>query len=163
MAKITIIAAIGKNNELGKNNDLLWRIPADLAFFREQTINKKIVMGKNTLDSLPRLLPKRLHLVLTHQNIEENEQLIVFNNLSKLKKYLDSLDEEVMIIGGAQMYKIFIDIADKLILTEINDEKVADVYFPIFDKSKWEMEILSKSEYNNIEYKHVIYSKKNSL
>lgn len=63
MKKITLIAAIGKNNELGKDNNLIWKIPEDLIFFKEQTLNKPIVMGKNTLDSLPKMLPNRLHLV----------------------------------------------------------------------------------------------------
>ena len=98
MKRITIIAAIGKNNELGKNNDLIWKIPEDLKFFKEQTLNKPIVMGKNTLDSLPGLLPNRLHLVLTHQKIEETEQLKVFNNYEKFLEFIDKLDEEVMII-----------------------------------------------------------------
>ena len=74
MKDITLIAAIGKNRELGKNNDLIWHLPEDLKFFKEQTVNKPIVLGKNTLDSLPKLLPNRLHLLLTHQDIKEQEQ-----------------------------------------------------------------------------------------
>lgn len=160
MTKITLIAAIGRNNELGKGNDLIWKIPADLAFFKEHTINKKIIMGKNTLDSLPRLLPKRLHLVLTHQNIEENEQLKVFHDIKELDKYLEELDEEVMVIGGAQIYKQFIDRADSIILTEIDDEANADTYFPSFNKDEWQNEILSENEYDGTKYKHVVYVKK---
>lgn len=159
MAKTTLIAAIGRNNELGKGNDLIWKIPADLAFFKEHTINKKIIMGKNTLDSLPRLLPKRLHLVLTHQNIEENEQLKVFHDIKELDKYLEELDEEVMVIGGAQIYKQFIDRADSIILTEIDDEANADTYFPSFNKDEWANEILSENEYDGTKYKHVVYVK----
>lgn len=159
MKRITIIAAIGKNNELGKNNDLIWKIPEDLKFFKEQTLNKPIVMGKNTLDSLPGLLPNRLHLVLTHQKIEETEQLKVFNNYEKLLEFIDKLDEEVMIIGGAQIYKMFIDIADKLVLTEIDAIEEADTYFPIFNKKIWQKETISTHIFNDIKYTHVIYKK----
>ena len=70
MADITMIAAIGKNNELGKENNLLWHLPEDLKFFKEQTIGKKVILGRKTLESLPGLLPKRVHLVLTSQDLE---------------------------------------------------------------------------------------------
>ena len=66
----SIIAAVGKNRELGKNNDLIWHLHEDMKFFKENTMGKPIVMGKKTLDSLPKLLPGRKHLVLTHQDIE---------------------------------------------------------------------------------------------
>ena len=102
MKNITMIAAVGKNLELGKDNELLWRIPEDLQFFKQQTLGKKIVMGKKTLDSLPGLLPKRTHIVLTHQELEPSERLIVFHDITELKEYLQQLREEVMIIGGAQ-------------------------------------------------------------
>lgn len=160
MKKITMIAAIGKNNELGKDNDLIWKIPEDLKFFKEQTLNKPIVMGKNTLDSLPGLLPNRLHLVLTHKKNEETEQLKVFNNYEKLLEFIDKLDTEVMIIGGSQIYKQFIDIADKLILTEIDDTKEADTYFPEFNIDDWIKKNICSHTYNGIKYNHVIYTKK---
>ena len=85
MKNITMIAAVGKNLELGKDNELLWRIPEDLQFFKQQTLGKKIVMGKKTLDSLPGLLPKRTHIVLTHQELEPSERLIVFHDITELK------------------------------------------------------------------------------
>ena len=74
MATITLIAAIGDNNCLGKDNKLLWHIPEDLKFFKEHTIGKQIILGRKTLESLPGLLPKRKHLVLTHQDLPENEE-----------------------------------------------------------------------------------------
>ena len=67
---LSIIAAIGKNNELGKDNDLLWRFPEDMKFFRETTMGHKIVMGRKTFESLPKLLPGRGHIVLTRQDLE---------------------------------------------------------------------------------------------
>ena len=70
MKDLIIIAAIGKNNELGLNNNLIWHLPGDLKFFKENTINKSIVMGLNTFKSLPNLLKNRNHIVITHQNID---------------------------------------------------------------------------------------------
>ena len=160
MKNITMIAAVGKNLELGKDNELLWRIPEDLQFFKQQTLGKKIVMGKKTLDSLPGLLPKRTHIVLTHQELEPSERLIVFHDITELKEYLKQLREEVMIIGGAQIYQQFIDDADKLVLTEIDGEKEADVYFPSFDKNDWEQEVLCEHQYEDVKYKHLVYTRK---
>ena len=160
MKNITIIAAVGKNLELGKDNELLWRIPEDLQFFKQQTLGKKIVMGKKTLDSLPGLLPKRTHIVLTHQELEPSERLIVFHDITELKEYLKQLREEVMIIGGAQIYQQFIDDADKLVLTEIDGEKEADVYFPSFDKNDWDQEVLCEHQYEDTKYKHLVYTRK---
>lgn len=160
MKNITMIAAVGKNLELGKDNELLWRIPEDLQFFKQQTVGKKIVMGKKTLDSLPGLLPKRTHIVLTHQEIEPSERLMVFHDITELKAYLQQLREEVMIIGGAQIYQQFIDDADKLVLTEIDGEKEADVYFPSFDKNEWNQEVLCEHQHEDIKYKHLVYTRK---
>ena len=82
MKDLIIIAAIGKNNELGLNNNLIWHLPGDMKFFKETTINKNIVMGFNTFKSLPNLLKDRHHIVLTHKNIENN-------NIEKLYIELD--------------------------------------------------------------------------
>lgn len=160
MGNITLIAAIGKNRELGRNNNLIWSIPDDLKFFRDNTINKTIVMGLNTLNSLPKLLPNRKHVVLSHLEVELDPSVVVFHNLDDLLKYIESVDEEVMIIGGAMIYKQMIDYADKMILTEIDDSNEADVYFPEFSINDWDRELLSDNEYNGLKYKHVIYTKK---
>lgn len=160
MKNITMIAAIGQNNELGKNNKLLWHLPEDLKFFKEQTMGKPIVMGKKTLDSLPRLLPGRLHLVLTHQELEPNDQIMVFHNKEALIDYIATLDQEVMVIGGAQIYKQMLEDADKMILTEIEATKEADAFFPSFDKQEWSSEEISKHQEGDISYKHLVYTRK---
>ncbi len=161
MATITLIAAIGKNNELGKDNKLLWHLPEDLKFFKEQTIGKEVILGRKTLESLPKLLPKRKHLVLTHQSLEENEQLQVFHSIEELQKYLENKDEEVVVIGGAKIYQEFLPKANKLILTEINDNKEADAFFPTFNKEEWQKELLCTHQENDITYSHIIYKKIN--
>ena len=90
---ITLIAAVGKNLELGKNNTLIWSIPEDLKFFRDNTIGKTIVMGMNTLKSLPKLLPNRKHVVLTRKNVELDPSIVVVHSIDELLSYIDSLDE----------------------------------------------------------------------
>lgn len=160
MKNITMIAAIGQNRELGKDNRLLWHLPEDLKFFKEQTMGKPIIMGKRTLDSLPRLLPGRLHLVLTHQEIEPNDQIKVFRSIDSLVEFIATLDQEVMVIGGAQVYKEMLDLSDKMILTEVEASTEADVYFPDFDKSEWNREELCSHQDGPIRYKHLSYTRK---
>ena len=135
---ISIIAAIGKNNELGKDNDLIWHIKEDLANFKRVTMGKKIVMGAKTYKSLPKKLEGREYIVLSH-SLKNIENGTVFSDFDKLLNYLQSLDEEVMIIGGASIYKMFLPYADKLYLTEIDASENAQVYFPEVDYNKFKM------------------------
>ncbi len=160
---ITIIAAIGRNNELGKNNDLIWNLPSDLRFFKEQTLGAKIAMGKNTLESLPKLLPGRKHIVLSLDNDFNKDvtDVLVYNNKDEFINYCKSCKDNIYIIGGASIYAMFIDLADVIILTEIDaEDKEAQVYFPKFDKSKYTYEYLSSNIDNGINFKHVKYIKK---
>ena len=142
---ISIIAAIGKNNELGKDNDLIWHIKEDLANFKRVTMGKKIVMGANTYKSLPKKLEGREYIILSH-SLKNIENGTVFSNFEDLLNYLQSLDEEVMIIGGASIYDMFLPYADKLYLTEIDASEDAQVYFPEVDYNKFKMvnDILSQ-------------------
>ena len=160
MGNITLIAAIGKNRELGYKNDLIWRIPEDLKFFRENTIGKYIVMGMNTFNSLPKVLSNRKYVVLTHRNVDLGSSIFVFHNVGKLLEFIDKTDDEVMIIGGAQMYSLMVGYADKMLITEIDDSKEADVYFPEFYDSDWDRELLSNHNYEDLEYSHVMYKRK---
>ena len=163
MKNVTMIAAIGKNNELGKNNDLIWRFKEDLNFFKEQTMGKPMAMGYKTFYSLRggKPLPGRKHIVLTSRNLEENPQIKIVRSLEELIDYIKEYGNEVMIIGGASIYKAMIDYADKLVLTEIDaEDKEADAYFPEFNKDEWISEELSSHEENNIKYKHLVYTRK---
>ena len=163
MKNIVIIAAIGPNNELGKNNDLIWKIPEDMKFFRQSTINKTVVMGINTFRSLPKMLPNRKHIVLTHQTLKENDDLIVFDNLEELLEYLETIETDIMIIGGAKIYEEFLPHADIMLLTEIekqNNDILADRYFPQFDREEWNSELLGEYSDENIKYKRFKYDRK---
>ncbi len=161
MKNISIIAAIGKNLELGKNNQLIWKFKEDMQFFKKYTINKPIVMGYNTFISLPKLLPNRLHIVLTSKKIELGEQVIVVNSIDELLEKIINYPE-VMVIGGASIYKQMLEYSDKMYLTEIDAEaKDADVYFPKFNKKEWDSKLLSEQVEDNIKFKHLVYTRKN--
>ena len=163
MNNITLIAAIGKNNELGKNGDLIWKFKEDLDFFKSQTMGKPMVMGYNTFYSLRggKPLPGRQHIVLTSRDIEPNPQITIIRSVDELLKYIEEYNDEVMIIGGAKFYSTMMEYADKLILTEIDaEDREADVYFPKFNKEEWNIIDLGEHEEENIRYKHCIYTKK---
>lgn len=160
MKNVSMIAAIGKNNELGKNNDLIWHLRGDLKFFKDTTMGKDIIMGSNTFYSLPRLLPGRKHIVLTSKEIL-NDEVLVLHSREEVINYLKQIKEEVMIIGGANVYSQFIDCADKLYLTHI-DEYCSDatVFFPSINYDEWDSELIGVNQDNGINYKHVLYKRK---
>lgn len=162
MSNLILIAAIGQNNELGKNNQLIWYLPNDLKFFKEKTSGHQIVMGYNTFKSLPKLLPNRKHIILTHQDsLQFPKDVTVFHNKQELLNYLNKTDEDVYIIGGSSLYKQFLDDANVMLLTEIEEnEKNADAYFPTFDKKEWNVNIIKENEDNGIKYKHLEYRRK---
>lgn len=163
MKKLIIIAAIGKNNELGKNNDLIWKIKGDLNFFKEKTIGHTLLMGENTFFSLPKMLPDRKHIVLTYKSKDKfPKDVIVINSVEEFNNISKTTDDDIYIIGGASIYKQFIDKTDQMYLTEIDDEcKSADVYFPKFNKDDYDIKIIQEHNLSNPSYKHVLYEKHN--
>ena len=156
---LVIIAAVGKNNELGKDNELIWHLPGDLKFFREKTIGKNIVMGRKTFESLPKILPNRHHIVITRGNID-NPEVEVYHSIDDfLKNY--NFNEETYVIGGASIYSSLIDYADLMYLTEIDGVcPSADVYFPNFDRELWHSEVIGTNMENGVSYKHVLYRRR---
>ena len=156
--ELSMIAAVGKGNELGKNNGLIWNIPNDLKFFKEKTIGKTVVMGANTFHSIGKPLPQRKNIVITHQNIDK---VLIYKSIREFLIDYKNKTEEVFIIGGASIYKEFIDYVSTMYLTEIDaSDKEADTYFPEFNKQLYEKIILDKNEENGIKYTHTMYKKK---
>ena len=161
MKNITMIAAVGKNLELGKNNQLIWHLKKDLQFFKNQTIHKPIVMGSKTFYSLPKLLPERKHIILTRQNLTLPEEVQIVHSKEELLEYIKNLNQEVMIIGGASIYSQLLNDADKMILTEIDaEDKEADAFFPKYNKEDWIQELLEEEQEKDISYKHLVYTRK---
>jgi dihydrofolate reductase len=161
---ISIISAIGRNNEIGKKNALLWDMPADLKHFKEKTSGHTIIMGQKTFESIGRPLPNRRNIVLTLNKNLRIDGVETFYSIEELEKEFLNIDEEVFIIGGGQIYKLFIEKADKLYLTEVEaDFKDADTFFPTFDKNKWQKVSEEKhepDEKNKYSYTFTEYLKK---
>ena len=136
--KLTLIAAIGKNRELGKNNDMIWHLPQDLKFFRKQTSGHTIVMGRKTFESLPKgALPNRRNVVLSSNPATLCPGAEVFPTLEAALQSCQP-EEQVYIIGGASVYKQAMPLADMLCLTEIAAEAPqVDAYFPAVDLAIW--------------------------
>ena len=157
---ISIIAAIGKNNELGKNNDLIWDLPYDLKFFKEKTLNHKVVMGLNTYKSIGRALPKRENIVLTDQPLED-DNLTIYTDIDQLTYDITPTPEEYFVIGGASLYSYYYPLADKMYLTLIHAEDPnADVYFPTINYDEWNTKIIDYNMENGISYDHVEFTRK---
>lgn len=155
MKKIVLIAAIGKNNELGRDNQLLWYLPSDLKFFKNQTLGKTVVMGYNTFVSLNKPLSQRDNVVLTTKDIDLGSEVMVFHSKDELLNNINT--DELYIIGGSKVYNQFIDEAQIMLLTEIEKQAVADVFFPEFDRSEFDVEKLGEVSENGIKYKHLKY------
>lgn len=155
---ISMIAAVGKNYELGKDNQLIWHIPEDMKFFKDTTLGHIVVMGWNTYKSLPGPLKDR-HMVVISKRHEDNSIKIVNDPQEIVNKYYD-VEDEIFIIGGASLYKYFLEYAKNLYLTEIDDTCLeADSFFPIFNKNEWEDNILREDTYKDIKYKIHKYTK----
>lgn len=156
--KLNSIAAIGLNNELGINNDLIWKLKGDMKFFKETTIGHTIIMGRKTFESLPCMLPNRKHIILTHQDIPNVE--IYHSSLEFIKAYEDT-DEEIFNIGGACTYKELLKYTNNIYLTEIEATSIATAYFPYFNKEEYEKQVICSNEENGIKYSHVLYKRRN--
>lgn len=153
----SLIAAVGKNNALGKDNDLIFHIKEDLKFFRETTKNHKIVMGSKTWVSLPGKLKDRENIVVSHNDVPEAD--LTIKDLEKFIRNNQETPEEIFIIGGATIYEQFLPYAKNIYLTEINSSPEADVYFPKFDKKKYHRKLLQSGEQDGLGYKVYKYQK----
>lgn len=152
MTKVSAIAAIGKNRELGKGNNLLWRIPHDLARFKSITMGHPVIMGRKTFESIGRPLPGRPNIIITRDKSFEAEGCLVTHSIEDaFEEAKDLDDEEVFIIGGGEIYKQAMPYVDKLYLTLIHDEKEGDVFFP--DYSEFTKETFREEhEYEGLKY-----------
>jgi dihydrofolate reductase len=147
--KRIIIAAVAENRAIGKNNDLIWHLPDDMRFFKNQTMGKPVVMGRKNYESIPhkyRPLSGRENVVITRDKSYEAPGCRVFHEIDEALEALEKEgNEEVYIIGGGQIYNLVLEhnLVDEMYLTEVHDAFEADAYFPKFDKSDWAIEELS--------------------
>ena len=161
---ITIIAAIAKNNALGKDNDLIWHLPADLKRFKKVTSGHHILMGRNTFESIGKPLPNRTTVIITRNKNYFKDGCLIAHSIEEAIELVEN-DGDVFIIGGAQVYKEAIkkNLADQLDITLVHHEFEADAFFPEIDLNVWEetnREDFIADEKNKFDFSFVRYSKK---
>ena len=127
-----MIAARASNEVIGRDGDLPWRLPEDLRWFKQQTLNKPVIMGRKTFESLGRPLPKRRNIVLTRDDAWHHEGAEKVGGLIEALALVADADE-AMIIGGATIYEQVLPIADRLILTDVDRPYEGDAVFPTVD------------------------------
>jgi dihydrofolate reductase len=139
---LAIIVAQAKNRVIGINNKLPWHLPEDLRYFKQVTMGKPIIMGRNTYESIGRPLPGRTNIVITRQNDYAPEGVRVVNSLDEAVELAESIAlingiDEAMVIGGAQIYEQALASAHRLYLTEVDAEIEGDAWFPEFERQEW--------------------------
>ena len=159
---ITIVAAAAENNALGKDNDLIWRLPDDFKRFKALTSYHHIIMGRKTFESFPKPLPNRKHVVVTRQENYQNEAIEVVHSLEEAIQF-SSTEDQVFIIGGGEIYKQALPFANKIELTRVHGEFEADAFFPEIDEEKWDLvnsEFHDKDEKHKYSFSYLTYTKK---
>ena len=134
--QITLIAAMGKNREIGLDGEMPWHLPAELQHFKRATMDKAIVMGRKTWQAIGRPLPGRQNIVVSRNAKFEAPGAGVVCSLEQALKQSNS--QEIMVIGGGQLYELALPMAQRLILTRIDIEPEADTWFPQWDQDEWQ-------------------------
>ncbi|MFC4892371.1 dihydrofolate reductase [Pseudofrancisella aestuarii] len=137
---ISLIVAYDKNHGIGKENTLPWKLSEDLKNFKKITENNYIIMGRKTFDSIGRPLPNRKNIILTRDKEYKRDNCLVINDVQNVLNFAKSKPHyEIFVIGGAQIYRQFVNLADRLYITEVDTEMTdLDAFFPEWDKSKYE-------------------------
>lgn len=158
--EIVLIAAVGENGEMGRNNDLLWHLPGDLPRFKEITMGSPIIMGRKTFDSIGRALPGRLNIVLTANNDWKADGITVASSIEQALELANAEQvDKAFVIGGGQIYKLFLAYATSLEMTEVFDSPVADTYFPNFSGAQFKETQRQSITDNDPKFDYVTYRK----
>lgn len=159
MENLSLIAAIGKNNELGIDNNLIWKIKEDLKFYRNYTLNQNIIMGRKTFESMPPVaLQKRNIFVLTSSSIDQCCDVSCYKNIESLLDYIKETEENFIVVGGAQVYSAFLPYVDTMYLTEIDEYANADTFFPEIDVHDWSIETIYRhADINYLDDSYISY------
>ncbi|RAU81636.1 dihydrofolate reductase [Pontibacter arcticus] len=136
---ITIVVAAAENNVIGKDNNLIWHLPADLRHFKNLTMGHPMLMGRKTFESIGKPLPGRTSIIITTQKDYTAEGCIIAHSVEEALEKAKALDEQVSIIGGAEIYKLTLPHTDVVQLTRIHHTFDGDVYFPALSENEWEL------------------------
>lgn len=162
---ITIIAAASTNNALGKDNDLIWHIREDLLRFKQLTQGHAIIMGRKTFESLPKVLPNRKNIIITRNPNYTAEGAFVCDSLAAALALAED-DPQPFIIGGGEIYRLGMSVANTIELTRVHHHFEADTFFPTIDSALWEethREEVPKSENQTLAYAFITYKRKENL
>jgi len=159
--EITLIAAASENNALGKNNQLIWHISDDLKRFKNLTQGHAIIMGRKTFESMPKALPRRKNIILTRNKNYKAIDAWVANSLEEALE-LTGEDSQPFVIGGGEIYQLFIKRASKIELTRVHHSFEADAFFPEIDTREWKL-IFEEKKLSTIEqpykYSYLTYKR----
>lgn len=133
----TIVVAMGKNNEIGSDNQLLWHLPKDLKHFKEITSGHPVIMGRKTYESIGKPLPNRTNIVVSRKKDWFEEGILIVGSIKEAVKFAKKIDEEIFIIGGGTIYDQTMEIVDKLEVTLVKANLEADTFFPEIDSKIW--------------------------
>lgn len=167
---ISLIAAMAKDRVIGKDNQLPWRLPEDLAYFKRTTMGKPIVMGRKTFDSIGRPLPGRLNIVMTRQTDWSHEGVTVAHDQAAVELAIveqaihenNQDTQEIIIAGGEAIYRHWLPLADRLYLTQIDLDIAGDAHFPEFDLAEWECVTTESGigqKADPLRYEHLTYDR----
>ncbi|TXC93196.1 dihydrofolate reductase [Metabacillus litoralis] len=161
---ISLIVAMDENRLIGKDNQLPWHIPQDLAYFKRMTMNHKIVMGRKTYESIGRPLPGRENIILTRNRSYKMDACKVLHSIEELLELSKNTDENIFVIGGAEIFKEILPYSDRLYMTHIHHNFEGDTFFPQLKDTDWEtvsVESGIKDMKNPYEFDFVVYQKIN--
>lgn len=163
---ITIVVAMGKNREIGVDNQLLWHLPKDLKHFKELTSGHPIIMGRKTYESIGKPLPNRTNIVISRKNDWFEEGILIVGSIKEALKFAKKIDENVFVIGGGTIYEQTIDLADQLEVTLVDATLDADTYFPKIEGKIWQKTqetCHEKDEKNQYDFCFQTFTKKTSV
>jgi dihydrofolate reductase len=134
----SIIVAVADNGVIGKDNSLVWQLPADMRHFKNTTIGHHVIMGRKTFESFKKPLKERTNIVITRNTDYQPDGCIVVHSLQDALSFSEKNgQEEVFILGGAEIYRQSLDLTDRIYLTEVHETFDGDTFFPDFDRSQW--------------------------
>jgi len=141
---ISFLVAMDQNKVIGRNNQLPWHLPEDLKYFKKVTMGHPIAMGRKTHDSIGRILPGRENIIITRNSDYKCEGCLVFYSIEDFVRYCKESNDEIFVIGGAEVFKETFDYVDRLYITCIHEKFEGDTFFPNFDTNAWKLISLEK-------------------
>lgn len=158
---ISLIVAHDEKNVIGLNNAMPWHLPGDLAYFKRTTMGKPMIMGRKTFESIGKPLPGRTNIVITRDEKYAKEGIVIVHSLEDALAQAKKESEEIMIIGGEQIFRMTLPMADRLYVTKIEKQYEGDTFFPSYGD---EWQVVSQSEVNETEdglkFSYLVYERK---